>query len=382
MRLFVDPAALVPLSRAPGIRRLLLAALLGAASAACQTAAPAVAPVPREGTAPVVQTPAQASSAQAERPGASQEPVPTLTPSSEPVLELNGLQDPVQALNGLFHQQYASTRAAYVARLGTEERPVLLMDGTLTLQWRGKDAQYPVLTPRYHALKALSHVPFGVYVELLGNAGPSLSEDTKARFQRTRELISAAQAVLEDPGSTTRRVLPPGLVEGQRTLLRESDALLAESLSRGRPSPERLARFVQAVRPLLIANVRASARDELDELHRHVGAIRASMTPEQWARVVVVISTSRQARAREGSLQYFERLLGEPPMGEGASKEGRIVVLEAFGSRKPLEVMGVHELDQDAAAGLLGDKRLLQSDLLSPYVAEYLGQLLPSPNAP
>jgi hypothetical protein len=369
---------LVPPSRAPGIRRLLLAALLGVSSVACQTAAPAVAPVPRVEASPAGQTSSQASPEQSARPGTRQEPIPALTaPSSEPVLELNGLQDPVLALNGLFHQQYASARTAYVARLGTEERPVLLMDGTLTLHWRGNDTRYPVLTPRYHALKALSHVPFGVYVELLGNTGPTLSEDTKARFQRTRELIPMAHAMLDDPDSTTRRVLPSELVEGQRVLLRESDALLAESLSRGKPSPERLARFVQAVRPSLIANVRASARDELDELHRHVGTIRASMTPEQWGRVVVVISTSRQARAREGSLQYFERLLGEPPMGEGASKEGRIVVLEAFGSRKPLEVMGVHELDQDAAAGLLGDKYLLQSDLLAPYVAEYLGQLLP-----
>lgn len=53
------------------------------------------------------------------------------------------------------------------------------------------------------------------------------------------------------------------------------------------------------------------------------------------------------------------------------------MVLEAVGSREPLEVLGVHEPDQDAAAGLLGDKLLLQSDLLAPYSAEYLRQLLP-----
>ena len=346
--------------------RSLLLAALGLSLVACQAAAPAVRPVPEEAAAPA-----------ALAPSPEPRPSPTLAMPQEPVLDLQGVQDPVLALNGLFRQQYASARAAYVARLGTEERPVLLMDGKLTLRWRGERTVYPVLSPRYHMLKALSHVPFSVYVALLGNTGPTLSEEVRTRFQRTRELLPAVLAALEDPESAPRKLVPAELLEGQRALLRESEALLAECLSKGKPSPERLARFVQAVRPPLIANVRASARDELDALHQHVGTVRTSMTPEQWGRVVVVVSTSRQARVRETSLQYFERLLGEPPMGEGASREGRIVVLEAFGSREPLEVMGVHELDQDAAAGLLGDKLLLQSDLLSPYAAEYLRQLLP-----
>lgn len=347
-------------------RHLLLPALLGLALSACQTTAPARAPtaVPPEARSAPQAEPQQAPALELPAPGA-------------PLLDLHGMEDPLLALNGLFRQQYASTRAAYVARLGTEERPVLQMDGTLTLHWKGKATRYTVLTPRYHTLKTLSHVPFSVYVALLGNTGPALSEETKARFQRTRAIIPVALEALDEPASSVRSVVPPELVEGQRTLLRESDTLLAECLSQGKPSLERLARFLQTVRPALIANVRAAAHEELDQLHRHVTAIRGSLTPEQWGRVVVVIGTSRQARARESTVQYFERLLGEPPQGEGASKEGRIVVLEAFGSREPLEVMGVHELDQDAAAGLLGDKLLLQNDLLAPYSAEYLRQLLP-----
>ncbi|PTL75294.1 hypothetical protein [Vitiosangium sp. GDMCC 1.1324] len=342
-------------------RHLLLAALLGLCSVACQTAAPAVAAV--SAIAPVSpEAPAARTSSH---------------DSKEPSGSSDAEQDPLKALNALFHQQYASARAAYVARLGTGERPVLLMDGTLTLSWQGKTTRYPVFTSRYHTLKALSHVPFSVYAGLLGNVGPEFSEETKERFRNTRELIPAVLAALDDPASTTRRDVPPELLDGARTLLRESDTLLAECLSRGRPTPERLSRFVQAVRPVLIAHVRAAARDELDQLHQHVRTIRSTMPPAQWERVVVVISVVRQARAREGSLQYFERLLGEPPTGEGASREGRIVVLEAFGSREPLEVMGVHELDRDSAAGLLGDPLLLQSDLLAPYAAEYLKQLLP-----
>ncbi|MFY0566894.1 hypothetical protein ACN28E_24060 [Archangium lansingense] len=333
---------------------LLRIALLGLSLSACQTAAPAVAP----------DSPPDAAPTSVERNSAS-------APAEQ-------LAQPVRALNELFHQQYASARTDYVSRLGTEERPVLLMKGSLTLMWRGQRTQYSVFSSRYHTLKAISHVPLSIYVALPGNAGSTLAPETQARFQSTRQRIAEALATLDDPASSTRRVLPPELLEEQRTLLRESDTLLAESLSRGRPSPERLEQFVQAVRPALVANARAAARDELAQLHQHVSAIRASLSPAQWARLVVVISSSRQARAREVSLQYFERLLREPKQGEGASREERIVVVEAFGSREPLEALATHELDQDAAAGLLGDKFRLQSDLLAPYATEYLDELLPS----
>lgn len=333
------------------VRRLLLTALLGLSLPACQTAAPAVAPAPARETAP--STTARDS---------------TASPAQPPAL----------ALNTLFHQQYESARKAYVSRLGTEERPVLLMKGTLTFQWRGKSTPYTVLTPRYHTLKAISHVPLTLYVAMLGDTGPTLAPETRTRFQDMRQLIAATLAELDAPASSTRSVLPPELLEGQRTLLHECDTLLAESLSRGRPTPERLERFVQSVRPAIVANARASARDELDQLHQAVSAIRSSLSPEQWARLAVIVNTSRQARAREISVQYFERLLGEPKQQEGASREERLVVVEAFGSREPLEVLGTHELDQDIGAGLFGDKLIMQSDLLAPYAAEYLDVLLPA----
>jgi hypothetical protein len=322
-------------------------------SAACQTAAPAVV----SGEAGQATPPAAHSAAEPPRQAAAETP------------------EPLTELNGLFHQLYAGTRDAYISRLGTEERPVLLMSGTLTLHWKGQATKYPVLGPRYHALKSISHTVLATYVALLGGSGSPLSEETKGRLQRLREIIPAVQGALEDPRSSVRAAIPTELVGEQYTLLREAEALLAEALTQDRPSAERLARFAQAVRPAIVTNARAAARDEVDQLHQQVTAIRGLLGPEAWKRVVVVISTARQARSREVSLQYFERVLGEPVAGEGASRESRIVVLEAFGSRKPLEVMGIHELDQDIAAGLLGDRFLLQSDLLGPYAAEYLRQL-------
>ncbi|MFE8601184.1 hypothetical protein [Archangium violaceum] len=330
-------------------RLLLLSAFVGLCLTACQTAAPAVAPA----------SPPDAAPTAAAR---STTPAPA--------------EQPLTALNALFHQQYSGARKAYTARLGTGERPVLLMKGTLTFLWQGKSTQYTVLSPRFHALKAFSHVPLSVSVALLGNTGSTLTPETQALFQSTRQRIAEALAELDAPTSSTRSLVPPELLDGQRTLLRESDTLLEECLSRGRPTPERLERFAQAVRPAVVANARASARDELDQLHQHVSAIRASLTPEQWSRLAVVIGTSRQARAREASLQYFERLLGEPKQEEGASREERIVVLEVFGSRDSLEALATHELDQDAAAWLFGDRFRLQSDLLAPYVTEYLDELL------
>lgn len=334
------------------VRLLLLSAFVGLCLTACQTAAPAVAPASPPDAAPT-------AAARSTTPAPAEQPAQPLT-----------------ALNALFHQQYSGARKAYTARLGTKERPVLIMKGTLTFLWQGKSTQYTVLSPRYHALKAFSHVPLSVAVALLGNTGSTLTPETQGLFQSTRQRIAEALAELDAPTSSTRNLVPPELLDGQRTLLRESDTLLEECLSRGRPTPERLERFAQAVRPAVVANARASARDELEQLHQHVSAIRASLTPEQWSSLAVVIGTSRQARARETSLQYFERLLGEPKQEEGASREERIVVLEVFGSRDSLEALATHELDQDAAALLLGDRFRLQSDLLAPYVTEYLDELL------
>ena len=98
---------------------------------------------------------------------------------------------------------------------------------------------------------------------------------------------------------------------------------------------------------------------------------------EAWPKVVAVISTSHQARAREVTVQYFERLLGDH-LTEGALGEQRLVMLEGAGQKGTAEsVMTGHLVDQRLSALLFDDPLFLQSDVLGKFAGRHLDRMFP-----
>src|SRR5262249_13150466 len=161
------------------------------------------------------------------------------------------------------------------------------------------------------ALKAVAHVPTAVYAMLVPPG--EISEQRRAGLRGYREQVALAGKNLEGRGFSN------GELERQRQILTGSQEFLDQVLREGQVSGEDVTAFARRMGPLVLANADASARPQLDALHRQVGAWRAEMTPEGWKELRVVIMGSPLPRKGNLNVQYFARLLGE--LGEG----GRIV---------------------------------------------------------
>jgi len=282
---------------------------------------------------------------------------------------------PLGKINEHFHTDYDRVLAAHVARL--KAGPVLWMRGTqLIVLNQNTERKHSVAGGTYHALKSISHAPFLLVVTLLGNEGPTLTSTTRESLERQRQLLADALLALTHPDPAQRPPVPAELVEQEQALLKATAALVEEVLASGPPSQQRLEAFAAGVRPIIHANFLAAAREVLGNLHQRVTEFRAEIGEEQWARTHVVVSVARQARAREITVQYFERVLGER-MGEGASQEGRLVVAEEFNRGQVLDQLAAHVLDQEAGGILLGNPKRLQLDALAEAATQVLEEMRP-----
>jgi hypothetical protein len=285
---------------------------------------------------------------------------------------------PLGKLNEHFHTDYDRVLAAHVERL--KAGPVLWMRGTqLILLSQGTERKHSVAGGTYHALKSISHAPFLLAVTLVGNEGPALTDTARASLVQQRQLVADALSALTSADPEQRPPVPAELVEQEQALLKATAAMIEEVLASGPPSRQRFEAFAASVRPTIHANFKGAARELLTNLHQRVTEFRKELGDEQWARIHVVVSVAHQSRAREISVQYFERVLGER-MGEGASAEGRLFVAEEFNRGQVIDQLAAHVLDQEAGAILLGDPKRLQSDALSEAAAVVLEELLPRGN--
>ncbi|MEO8391615.1 MAG: hypothetical protein ABI700_01355 [Chloroflexota bacterium] len=100
---------------------------------------------------------------------------------------------------------------------------------------------------------------------------------------------------------------------------------------------------------------------------------------EDWGAVYVVICSSHQARYRETTLQYFQKLLHQDE-GRGAEMEDRIVYGEHKGDGDvdaALDLLARHIFDQKASLDLFNDHSRMQQDLMSDGAAAFLKELFP-----
>jgi hypothetical protein len=227
-----------------------------------------------------------------------------------------------------------------------------------------------LFTDRYQSVKGLTHVAVAA-ISLLAVVEPGrLAEAPAARLRELRDRAEAAERELP------RIVGEASLVATNRRLLAATVALIDEALAHGAPGDERLRAYGVATRPHLGANLAEASRVYLEALDAGVLEMERTVGPRAWADVVVVVATAHQARAREVSVQYFERLLGEH-MGEGALGERRLIVTEGPLERAPPRTLvAAHLVDQRLSRLLFDDPYFLQSDVVGKVAAEHLDRLL------
>jgi hypothetical protein len=269
--------------------------------------------------------------------------------------------DPLVALNQGFRAAYQRGRAEALAQAG----PVILVEGDdLVLLHDGKRETASYMPATYHHLKAVSHVPLALYVQLAPFGEGPLSDGRLAELRSYRGLVQAAQGSLDGRGFSA------AVLERQRKILTESLTFLDGVLERGRASRGDLTAFARKMAPLLAADAEEAARLQIDALHAQTSAWRRQLGTDDWKRLHVVVVGSAMPRRGNLAVQYYARLLGEP--GEGR----RLIYAEALWDEvKARDLLGTHLLDTDIGAAFFDDDQRMHRDLLADAATEYLKQL-------
>lgn len=266
------------------------------------------------------------------------------------------------ALNDAFRRVYGDAKQRMLAEAG----PVIIVKGdTAVLLRDGRRVEADVNVPVYHSLKAIAHVPLGIYAALTPGEGP-LDAERLRTLERLDGLIRAARPGLAGLG------LSATALARQEEILAQSLAFLDDVRARREFRRAGLEAFTHRMAPLVMGNVRDAARAQLDALHARVAAWRSELGPAEWERLHVVIVAAHMPREGEVTFQYWSRLLREPVEGR------RIVYAEAqWEEPRALDLLAQHLLDGSGGEAFFGDFMRMHRDLLADEAREYLPSLLP-----
>jgi hypothetical protein len=280
-------------------------------------------------------------------------------------LEKGATPDALLALDNQFLGAHARARAEECRRLESERLVMRFSFGRLEARFKGAPllgGPVDVLPAEYHAIKDVSHAVF-----LAGLIFEDHSTEARARALRAAKAVSAALDQLADPTNASAKRIPPALLPQQQRILGETKSALT-AFADGKLDANAQQAFFAKVRPDVLANLRAVSGALVRGLDAAVKRVRAEVAakdPKAWDDLVVVVTVSHQARAREIGVQYFERLLKEP-QSEGARGERRLVVSEGLG--KPAQQYGLvsaHIVDQVGSEQVFADPFRIQSDVLA-----------------
>lgn len=278
----------------------------------------------------------------------------------------------IKELNQAFHTSYNLLIHHAHEKLGKAHTPVIVIHGTQAMLFHEDRQETVEIIPYlYHLVKAISHVSFGVYVTLANNGYGALTLDNREDMEAKCRLIEQALSVLDEES------IPANYAGIQRQTLENALAMITEVLSSGQVEQERVAAFGRDNASLYLDNAALGAILELDVLHETVMRWKEQLGPENWQALYVVICGGHQARYREVTRQYFERLLHQQE-GLGADREDRVVYAEHINEvEAALDLLARHIVDQTASVALFNSRTRLQQDLMADGAAAYLAELLP-----
>jgi hypothetical protein len=280
--------------------------------------------------------------------------LPTTEQPTEPA-------NPLLEVNKAFRAAYAAARKDVLARIG----PVILVSGDdIVLIRDGRRTEAKVVPAIYHTLKTLSHIPLAIYAMTAPATDTPLDDAKRAGLRQYREKLPGLEKCLAECG------LSDAALQTQQKLIAAAGAFLDGALENGTVTKDDLLTYVRKQTPLILDNVKGSARAQLDGLNRQVQAWKSELTPTEWKTLRVVIEGSAMPRKGNLAVQYFSRLLAEP--GEGL----RIVYAESlFDETRALNLLGTNLLDSEIASAFFADPRHMHRDLLADAAAEYLNEI-------
>jgi hypothetical protein len=280
--------------------------------------------------------------------------------------------EPFAAINVSFHEIYTRLVQQVLAQLGDSVPVIVLIGDDATLLCDGEQHEH-VIPARYHELKSLAHLAFGVQLTLMANGSGRLTEVTVSELHEKRAQIQEVQAGANAPSP---RASSPTM-KAPAELLCRARALADRVLAEGVVDFERLQEDIRALASHAFETAQLAVCIELEQLHALLGRWRNDLGESRWADLYVVICGAHQPRYREAACQYFGRLLHQPE-GSAAEREDRLIYGEGLCDvDAALDLLARHIVDQRASNLLFGDRRRLQQDLLADAAATEVQRLFP-----
>ncbi|MFN2107707.1 MAG: hypothetical protein ACK2UJ_22710 [Candidatus Promineifilaceae bacterium] len=276
----------------------------------------------------------------------------------------------INDLNDAFHHNYSKAIQYSYESLGRRDTPTIIVSGDhVTLYFDGKQETVLIIPDLYQRVKSISHVSFGIYVTLANNGFGPLVDAVRADLTDQLDLIEKGLSILE------KLDIPHEFISIQRDTLITAAEIVRDVLDKGAIEEEPLLEFGRASAPLYLDNAALAARLELDALHKVISRWQEQVGPVSWKKIYVVICAAHQARYRETTKQYFQRLFHESE-GLGANFENRVIYAEHIHDNEAaLQLLARHLVDQRTSIALFGQRTRLQEDLMSDGAAEYLKAL-------
>ena len=226
-------------------------------------------------------------------------------------------------------------------------------------------------TKRYFLMARSAHPTLAIYSYIAKQGFGPLSAES---VQRLREY-----AALLPPAREEARARPDIDEPTRNRGLRLFDEALAyiDVISESQRADESgFQAYAHQVRPLIEANLRVGAEEQLRQFRAQLEAWRAKYPDERWDDLRVVVMGFHQARDLYATKQLFEWLLQEPAF------ENRVVYAEfqfsPFGDNSgkarclALELLSKVDLDHRAASMIFADGTVLQRDVMGPSARDIL----------
>ncbi len=151
---------------------------------------------------------------------------------------------PFAEINVGFHEIYTRLVEQVLAQLGDSVPVVVLIGDDATLLCDGGEQREQVIPARYHELKALAHLAFGVQLTLMANGSGRLTELTASELHEKRAQIREAQAAIN---ASPAFASSSPTMKGPAELLCRARTLVDRVLAEGVVDFERLHEHVRAL---------------------------------------------------------------------------------------------------------------------------------------
>jgi hypothetical protein len=252
----------------------------------------------------------------------------------------------------------------------TNGPPALLVVGDEIILHRGGNRRsLPLLPPLFDELKAVAHVPLGLFAILTPSDGAPLDDATLAELTRFRASIVEAQ------GAVARAGFPAAQRERQDQIIAASLELADRALAARRVARDELVAFTRGMAPFVLQNVDEAVGVYLGTLNGAVRTLLAEIPTQQRANLVVLVTGVHQARIDNAAMQYFDRLLGNPP-----TIAQRVIYAENVrDERGALHLLGIHVMARRVGTAFFKDPTYMNSDLFGREAKRYVpGMTLPA----